>query len=203
MAIKNLVFDIGNVLLAFCWEKHLTKLGMSGEIFDRVAQATVKDPLWNEMDRGVMSSEELLKGFIRNDPGVEQEIRRMVADLYGIVEEYPYTESWLLQLKESGYGIYALSNYSEQAYHDTREKMRFLDLLDGYILSYREKLIKPDPAIYRLLLSRYHLNASECIFMDDTQANVDMAIQCGMEAFLFKGRDSAVRELVRRGVDTR
>ena len=81
--------------------------------------------------------------------------------------------------------------------------MRFLELLDGYILSFREKLIKPDPAIYQLLFDRFGLIPEECVFMDDTQANVDMAIQCGMHAFLFRGRESAVKELQKLGVNTR
>ncbi len=202
MAIKNIVFDLGNVLLAFCWQKHFTKLGITGEHFDRVAQATVKDGLWNEMDKGERPYEEILEGFIRNDPGVEKEIRLMLSDLNGIVEGYSYTEPWLKQLKESGYRVYALSNYSEKCFRESREKMRFLDLMDGYVISFMEKLIKPYPEIYRLLLDRYSLIPEECVFMDDTEANVAGALAVGMNSFVFKTKDQAVKELVKLGVDT-
>ncbi|MBQ8970757.1 MAG: HAD family phosphatase [Lachnospiraceae bacterium] len=202
MAIKNIVFDIGNVLLAFCWQKHLTKLGFEGEIFDRVAHATVLDPLWNEMDRGVMTNEEIIRGYIRNDPGVETEILKMMEDLGGLVEPFSGTKEWLRSLQKNGYKVYALSNFSEKCYTEAGPKMDFLELMDGYILSYREKLIKPDPAIYKLLCDRYSLLPSECVFMDDTQANVDAAIRFGMHAFVYKSRDLAVKELLRLGVNS-
>ncbi|MCR4656862.1 MAG: HAD family phosphatase [Lachnospiraceae bacterium] len=201
MAIRNIVFDIGNVLLAFCWQKHFTKLGIQGERFDRVASATVKDELWNEMDKGVIPYDEILKGFIRNDPGVENEIRLMLSNLNGIVESYSYTEPWLKQLSERGYRVYALSNFSEKCFNESREKMEFLKLMDGYIISYREKLIKPDPAIYNLLLDRYFLKAEECVFMDDTETNVEAAKKVGMHAFVFKSKEQAVKELLKLGVD--
>ena len=180
----------------------MTKLKIEGEVFDRVAQATVKDHLWNEMDRGVMPYEEILAGFIRNDPGVEDEIRRMMEDLNGIVENYAYTEPWLKELKQNGYRVFALSNYSEKCFRESSEKMKFLDLMDGCIISFQEKLIKPDPAIYQLLLSRYGLVAEETVFMDDTEANVNGALSCGMHAFVFKSRDQAVKELTSLGVIT-
>ncbi|MBQ7562461.1 MAG: HAD family phosphatase [Lachnospiraceae bacterium] len=202
MAIRNIVFDIGNVLLDFCWEKYLKELGFTGETFERVARATVKDPLWNEMDRGVMSYEELLSGFIANDPGVKSEILKMMEDLGGLVETQPYTKPWLWQLKEDGYRVYALSNFSEKCYTEAGAKMDFLELMDGSILSYREKLIKPDQAIFRLLCDRFSLVPAECVFMDDTKANTDAAVRFGMHAFVFRSRESAVEELKRLGVKT-
>ena len=202
MAIRNIVFDLGNVLLAFCWQKHFIKLGIQGERFDRVASATVKDELWREMDKGVMPYDEILKGFIRNDPGVEEEIRLMLSNLNGIVENYSYTEPWLKQLTGSGYKVYALSNYSEKCFNESHEKMGFLKLMDGYIISFKEKLVKPDPAIYHLLLDRYFLKAEECVFMDDTEENVEAALKVGMHAFVFKTKEQAVKELLKLGVDT-
>ena len=124
-------------------------------------------------------------------------------NINGIVEPYPYTKEWLKELKEDGYGVYALSNYSEKSFIESGSKMDFLELMDGYILSYREKLIKPDQAIYKLLCDRYSLKPSECVFMDDSQANVDGAVRFGMNAFVFKSKELAVEELARLGVKTR
>ncbi|HAG68398.1 MAG TPA: HAD family phosphatase [Lachnospiraceae bacterium] len=202
MEIKNIVFDIGNVLLDFCWDKHFAENGIEGEAFDRVARATVKDRLWNEMDRGVMPYEEILKGFIANDPGMETQIRRMLENLNGIVESLPYTDAWISELKGEGYKVFALSNYSEKCFRESHEKMGFLELMDGYVISYMEKLIKPDPKIYRLLLERYGLRAEECVFLDDTPANVKGAEECGMHAILFESREQAVKELKKMGVRT-
>ena len=74
--------------------------------------------------------------------------------------------------------------------------------MDGGILSYQEKLIKPDPAIYQLLLNRYGLKAQECVFLDDTERNVDAAIQQGMAGIVFRSREQAVEELKGLGVST-
>ena len=62
--ITTIIFDIGNVLADFAWETYFQSLGYEEEIFHRVAKATVLNPLWNEYDRGVMSNEEILQGFI-------------------------------------------------------------------------------------------------------------------------------------------
>ena len=126
----------------------------------------------------------------------------MLRDLNGIVESYPYTEPWLKQLKKSGYNVYALSNFSEKCFNESGEKMDFLKLMDGAVISFRDKLIKPDHAIYRLLLDRYCLKSEECIFMDDTPANVQAAVECGMHSFVFRSKDQAVKELVSLGIET-
>ena len=70
--IKNVVFDIGNVLAGFVWKDFYESFGFSQEINEKLANATVRSALWNELDRGKMTDEELLAGFIANDPSIEQ-----------------------------------------------------------------------------------------------------------------------------------
>ena len=66
--IKNVVFDIGMVLISFSWRECLRECGVREEDFETIAEATVKSPYWNELDRGVMSDEEILDKFIENAP---------------------------------------------------------------------------------------------------------------------------------------
>ena len=77
-----------------------------------------------------------------------------------------------------------------------------LKRLDGGILSYQEKIIKPEPAIYRLLMERYGLRAQECVFLDDTPQNVEEAVRQGMAGIVFRSREQAVKELQKFGVTT-
>lgn len=77
----------------------------------------------------------------------------------------------------------------------------FLPLMDGGVFSYQEGLIKPDPAIYRLLLERYGLQAGECVFLDDTSRNVEEALEQGMAAIVFCSREQAAEELGKLGVN--
>ena len=108
----------------------------------------------------------------------------------------------LIKLKEAGYGVYYLSNFFQKAEEDCEERMGFLELTDGGILSYKDKVTKPDKQIYELLLDRYGLKAEECVFLDDTKKNIDGAGTVGIKGILFKNRAQAVEELQKLGVKT-
>lgn len=193
--IRNIVFDIGNVLAGFVWQDFYHGFGFSEEVFEKLANATVRSSLWNEMDRGKMSDDQLLDGFIRNDPSIEREIREVFQNVKGMVCRYEYAIPWIKGLKERGFRIYVISNFAHKAYLECSEALDFLREVDGAIISYQEKLIKPSPEIYRLLCSRYELNAEECVFIDDTAPNVEAAIKEGMKGIVFHTREQASEEL--------
>lgn len=198
--IKNIIFDIGNVLAGFTWREFLTELGYEGGMLDRLAKATVKSLDWNEVDRGVLSEEELIENFSKNDPPLKEDIRRMFQNINGMVRKLDYAVPWVESLKAAGYGCYYLSNFSHKAYVECAEALDFLPYMDGGILSYRDKVIKPDTKIYELLLNRYGLNAKECVFMDDTEKNLPPAEKLGMHTILFRDKKQAVAELEKLGV---
>lgn len=195
--IKNIVFDIGNVLAGFVWEKFFCSFGYSEEIFEKLADATVRSPFWNEMDRGKLSDEELLEEFIRNDPSIEKEIREVFENVEGIIQRFDYAIPWIRELKEKGYHVYVISNFSRKAHVECIKALDFLEEIDGGILSYQEKLIKPAPEIYQLLCSKYDLKAEECVFIDDLQRNVEAARKEGMKGLVFESLDQAKVELER------
>lgn len=198
--IKNIVFDIGNVLTWYTWKKHIDSFGFSEETGRRVAAATVKSNEWNEFDRGVLSDEEILDLLVQNDPGVEKEIREMLADLEGIVEKADHAIPWIQELKGKGYHVYYLSNFSNRAKKECSRALDFLSYTDGGILSCDEKLIKPQPEIYHRLLEKYHLVADECVFLDDTAVNVEAARAEGFYAIHFTTKENAELELAKLGV---
>lgn len=198
--IKNIIFDIGNVLAAWGWREFYESFHYSPEVTERLAKATVLSPLWEEFDRGAMDEEVLLGKFIENDPGLEKEIRKVSENIHDMLKRYDYAIPWLQDLKSRGYKVYYLSNFSRQAHRECAHVLDFLPLMDGGILSYQEKLIKPDPAIYQLLLSRYGLKAGECVFLDDTLKNVEEARRQGMAGIVFHSREQATEELRALGV---
>lgn len=199
--IKNIIFDIGNVLTYYTWDKHIRSFGFPAEICRRVAEATVKSPEWNEFDRGVLSDEEIEALLIGNDPGVGNEIHQMLSDIGGLVEKADYAIPWIGELKEKGYRVYYLSNFSYKAKRECEAALDFLPYTDGGILSCEEKLIKPQPEIYRRLLEKYDLVASECVFLDDMEANVAAARAEGIAAILFTTKEAALPQLAELGVD--
>ncbi len=199
--IKNIIFDIGNVLAAWRWREFYERFQYSPDVTERLARATVLSPLWEEFDRGAMDEEALLDKFIENDPGLEKEIRRVRENIHDMLGRYDYAIPWLQDLKGKGYKVYYLSNFSRKAHQECAHVLDFLPLMDGGILSYQEKLIKPDPAIYQLLLRRYGLKAEECVFLDDTKKNVEEAVRQGMEGIVFYSRELAVEKLRGLGVE--
>lgn len=124
----------------------------------------------------------------------------MLSDMGGLVEKADYAIPWIQELKEKGYHVYYLSNFSYKAGRDCSHALDFLPYTDGGILSCEEKLIKPQPEIYRRLLEKYALTAAECVFLDDLETNVEAARAEGMEAILFTTKDAALPELARLGV---
>lgn len=193
--IKNIVFDIGNVLVDFGWADFIKKFGFSKEINERIAKATVKDDDWNEYDRGVLSDEEILQNFIDNDPEIEEELRAFEENFDGLLKQFEYAKGWIKSLQKQGYKVYCLSNMSFKAVRECDEALNFLPLLDGYILSCNVELIKPDPAIYKSLFEKYDLKPEECIFIDDLERNVEAAEKEGMFGIVFTDLKSAVSEI--------
>ncbi|MBQ8814045.1 MAG: HAD family phosphatase [Lachnospiraceae bacterium] len=199
--IRHIIFDIGNVLVAFQWEKRFKSFCSSPEELERLAKATVLSDMWKEYDRGVLSEDELMDGFIRNDPELESVIRTCLSSYSGMLRTYDYTISWIKELKQNGYNVYYLSNMPAVAVRDCADDLEFIRKTDGGILSYSERMVKPDPAIYYLLMERYGLRPEECVFLDDSEKNIKTACALGMQGILFQNKEQACEELRKLGVN--
>lgn len=193
--IRNIVFDIGNVLAGFAWQEFYRSFGFTDEVYEKLADATVRSSFWNEMDRGKLSDDQLLEGFIKNDPSIEKEICQVFENITDMIRRYDYAIPWLKELKSRGYGVYYISNFAHKAHVECGKALDFLEEMDGGILSYQVKLIKPSPEIYRLFCERYGLKAEECVFIDDTQKNVCAAQKEGMKGIVFHTLEQAKEEL--------
>ncbi|MCH5269135.1 MAG: HAD family phosphatase [Lachnospiraceae bacterium] len=198
--IKTIIFDIGNVLTEFCWSKYFADFNYSGETLKRLAAATVLSDDWKEYDLGNLSDEKVLDLFIANDPAIEKELRESLRNVDGILEQCDYTIPWIEELKAKGYLVLYLSNFSEKVLRDCNRIMGFLPHMDGGILSCRVHLVKPDPAIYRLLLETYDLSAEECVFLDDVPENIEAAEALGIHGIVFENQTQARKELEKLGV---
>lgn len=195
--IRNVILDIGDVLVHSDFERFFKKQGYNDDMVIRLSKATFLSPAWRELDRGVWSMDEIMEAFVRNDPGIEDALRSVFRNTEGFVRKYPYTESWIRVLKASGFKVYCLSNLSGLIYDGCANELGFLGMVDGYILSWREKLAKPDPKIYRLLLDRYSLRAEECIYVDDSETNGLAAADLGMTGIVFQDQKQAEHEIQR------
>lgn len=200
MKITTIILDIGNVLADFCWEKFFRSFDISEETFEKLAKATVLDTSWDEFDKGIMSESEILQSFITKAPELETLIRKIFSNINGTIEVYDYTVPWIRELKSMGYKVLILSNFSEKCYRECGNKMDFVKEADGAVISYLEKMIKPNKEIYQLIIERYQLVSENCVFIDDRAVNVEGAKNSGMQGIVFKNREDAVIELQKMGV---
>lgn len=183
--IKNVIFDIGRVLIEFEWEQYLRGL------FDAQTAKIVSDAMWgteawNELDRNVLSMDEVMALFIANAPDYAEQIREAVRKMGGCAGMKPYAIDWVKELKSKGYRVYYLSNYFEYLMRERPDVLEFTNYMDGGIFSWQEHIIKPDPEIYRRLMQRYQLKPEECVFIDDSPKNIAAANALGIHGVLFE-----------------
>lgn len=193
--IKNVIFDIGCVLLGFPWEEYSHKLFNDTEKEKAVTKAAFACPLWKEFDRGVMEFDDILQGMVDFAPELGDEIREAVFRVDECITRLDYAIPWIESVKERGYGAYYLSNYSDYVMSKSAHAMDFLPHLDGGVFSWLVKAVKPDEEIYRILFERYDLKPEECVFIDDTAENIETARRLGMKGIVFKSYEQAEREL--------
>ena len=199
--IRNIIFDIGNVLTDYRWEGFLADKGFDAEMIKKIAKASIMHPLWAEYDRSTWTDEQVLAAFVKDAPELEKELHQAFENIAGMVTPRAYAIPWLQELKAKGYHVYYLSNFSHKAETECAEALNFLPEMEGGILSYKDQLIKPEPEIYQLLLKRYGLKADESVFLDDALVNVKAAEEQGIHGIHFLTKEQAEEELRKLGVD--
>lgn len=195
--IKNIIFDIGNVLAAFRWREVFVSLGFDKEEIEALAEATVKSNLWLELDRSARPDADIMADCIAAAPTYSDKIRLFFSHLSETVGEYSYAADWIRELKAAGYHVYLLSNYGKTVYGLTHTALSFLPLVDGGVFSYEVKSVKPERLIYETLLKKYDLAAKECLFFDDNPLNIEGARALGIHAALFTSLEQAKEDISR------
>jgi 2-haloacid dehalogenase len=110
------------------------------------------------------------------------------------------TVAVLAELKARGTRLYALTNWSHETFPIAQRLYRFLDQFEGIVVSGSEKLVKPDPEIYRRLLQRYDIDPARALYIDDAPKNVTAAADLGMHAWHFRDADGLRNHLVSLGL---
>lgn len=181
----NVVFDIGNVLVH--WEPR----ALYREIFaseDEVEWfiANVCNSDWNlEQDRGRSFAEavrEATARFPEHADAIAAYDLRWHETMPGPIDG---TVGILEELRQRGTPLYAITNFNQDKFRETLERFSFLRTFRDIVVSGDERLLKPDPAIYRVLLERNGIDAAACVFIDDSEKNVRGAEAVGMKAIHF------------------
>ena len=183
--IRNIVFDMGQVLLRFLPDLFIERLGVEGEDKKLLNREVFRSLEWARMDRGSLTDEEAAEIICRRVPErLHDAVHKLVAMWDRPILAVEGTEELIAELKEKGYGIYLLSNASYRQ-HDYWPKLPASRYFDGTLVSADVKLVKPQPEIYRLLCETFSLVPDECVFIDDAINNAEGAFLCGMHPIVF------------------
>jgi 2-haloacid dehalogenase len=200
LATKAVVFDLGGVLID--WDpRHLYRKLLADEAAVEEFLATVCTLEWNaEQDRGRPFAEgvaELVERHPAHADAITAYHERWPEMLGGAIDG---TLELLAELRAGGVPVYALSNWSAETFGIARERYEFLDWFDGVVVSGEERMIKPDPALFRLFLDRFGLDPEATVFVDDSEANVAAARQLGLDAVSFTDPTQLRHDLIARGL---
>ena len=189
--VRNVIFDIGNVLMDFRWMEYMYSLfGDDKQTIEAVNQAIWRHGTWVSMDEGTNEATAIEKA-VSLVPAHEDEIRRAFVHAGQAMHKQDYAIPWIQELKRMEKRVFYLSNYSAFSIRANRDVLDFLPHMDGGVFSYQVHIVKPNPEIYRLLCEKYNLNAEECLFTDDMPDNIAAAQECGFHAVLFESYEKS------------
>lgn len=183
--IDAVVFDLGRVLLSFEPLAHLMTL-FPAPLAERMNATIYSSPHWLEVDRGVLTMDEVVARILRDAPDMAEWIEPVLAEYLHFIMPIRENVALLPAFKQAGYRLYVLSNFGADYFAQARARIPFLEEFDGLLISGQERLVKPDPAIYLLLLHRFGLEPARTLFIDDKQENIDGARAVGIRGLRYE-----------------
>ena len=178
--IKNVIFDLGGVVLG----RELRRLGDVLNTFAFISADESFPEFWSEFDRGTYTREEVTQLLAEEYNLPYEDAAEQVQRLLELLQPIPETVAVIEELKERGIRCYVLSNMSKEFYAELL-KFPVFEHFDGAVVSYQERVNKPDRRIYEIILSRYGLDPSETVFADDKIANTEAAAALGLHTVTF------------------
>lgn len=202
--IRNIIFDMGNVLKYFSPPKLIGRYEHSEADSALLLREVFHEKEWVALDAGAISEADAVASVQARLPEhLHETARKLIFDWWKeAFDTVEGMEELIQNLHHNGYHIYLLSNASirQVEYFD---KLPGYQCFEGRITSAEEHLLKPQREIYELLLGRYNLNAEECVFIDDSPSNAFAAEQCGIKSIVFHDDMALLKErLASLGVQT-
>ena len=199
--IRNIVFDMGNVLLRFDPLLFIQRAGVEDEADIRLLQKELFRSLeWVQMDRGTLTEVEALRLI---EPRLPQRLHPVLEELILRWERpilpIPGMADFVRDCRRAGYGIYLLSNASRRL-HQYWTGIPGHEYFDGEFVSADYQLVKPDQNIYRKFCQVFELEPRECLFIDDFPLNIEGAVTAGWQGIVFHDADDLRKKAHAMGV---
>ena len=197
--IRNIVFDMGNVLIRFDPEEFISRAGITDPADRRIVREELFASVeWAQMDMGVETEASFEPKVLARIPErLKEPVRDLLHNWAFPRQMIPGMEELVQRLKNAGYGIYLLSNASvnQPVYWNQLPVSR---LFDGTLVSAFVKTVKPCPQIYQLFTEKFSLRGEECLFIDDAPINVAGAVAAGWSGIVFYGDAKQLEEKMRK-----
>ncbi len=191
--IKNVIFDIGNVILKFSRDFLLTSI-YQGKEYDLLKEKLFAN--WEKLDEDLISLVEYEQEVLLSLPPHLRSYASAVLNNWEYFMTYtPGIRELIAELKQKGYNLYILSNMTRH-FIEREYKFPILDLFDGIVYSAPIKMIKPNAEIYTYILEKFNLQAEECLFIDDTKANLAAAARFGISTFHFNDNVDELKRFI-------
>ena len=193
--IRNIVFDMGNVLVVFDPQRFMDNEGITDpkdrELINRELFHNIE---WAQMDLGVLTEETAEPLVLKRIPDrLKEHVSRLLHQWWARRECIDGMEALVRELKEAGYKIYLLSNASVKQ-HIYWPQFEMSKQFDGKLISCDLGIVKPNPEIYRRFTDKFGLKPEECLFVDDMTANAAAAVSCGWKGIVFQGSADDLRQ---------
>lgn len=196
--IRNIVFDMGQVLVRFDRDLFIRRLGVEGEDARVLLREVFLSLEWAQMDWGSITDSQAAQAVSARVPArLRDAAAALVTQWDRPILPVPGMEQLIGRLKQAGYGIYLLSNASFRQ-HEYWPRVPGQQFFDGTLISCDVGCVKPERAIYEAFLTKFGLQASACFFVDDLPVNVEGARRCGMDGAVFHGDAEELRIALRR-----
>ena len=199
--IKNIVFDVGNVLIKFEPDKMLAEYDLSEEEINAALKTVFFSNEWRECDRGIGWHDEVLPPLLEKlTPRCAAAVRDICFPRDFEQSRMPQVESMaklMRSLREWGYKLYILSNFSF-GFHTFAPHVKAFEYCEGLFASCDYRLLKPEKAIYEKFFEVFSLKPEECLFIDDTLANIEGSRAAGMDGIVFNVLHETADELAEK-----
>jgi 2-haloacid dehalogenase len=194
-SITTIIFDFGNVFVN--WDAHALykRFFSTPEAVDSFMQE-IGFAEWNALQDAGRPFKEGVDKLSSEFPQHAELIQAY--DTYweeSITDVHDGTIKLAHTLKDAGWDLYLLSNFSVEKFSLMQQRFDFLDIFNDMIISGEHNLVKPDPAIFQLTLKRINREAHECLFIDDSVHNIEVARQLGFHTILFQSSEQLEDEL--------
>jgi putative hydrolase of the HAD superfamily len=188
MAIRNIIFDMGQVLIDYCPERYTAAFlsdGSCHEDCELVTKVLFEGETWKQLDAGKITETEALTKMLSQLPSrLHRSARALFYGWQTYIRPIPETNRLAFALKNAGYKIYILSNTGVRL-HVYSHRIPAFSIIDGAVYSADVQQVKPYADIFRTLLSRYSLKPEESFFIDDNADNIQMAASLGLQVHQF------------------